>query len=122
MENLVCQINSVTKYPFLSFVAYVEIYALFGGGANVPKICVRGTKFDCEDWVAMCASGQITSNFLTQASWRFYEIRQPPTSLCTTSNFLMFAMVIMVAMVMVVMVVMLVLVVIVVMLVRTGQD
>ena len=69
--------------------------------------------------VAMCASGQITSNFLTQASWRFYEIRQPPTSLCTTSNFLMFAMVIMVAMVMVVM---LVLVVIVVMLVRTGQD
>ena len=71
---------------------------------------------------AMCAYGQITSNFLTQASWRFYEIRQPPTSLCTTSNFLMFAMVIMVAMVMVVMVVMLVLVVIVVMLVRTGQD
>ena len=69
--------------------------------------------------VAMCASGQITSNFLTQASWRFYEIRQPPTSLCTTSNFLMFAMVIMVAMVMVVM---LVLVVIVVMLVRTGQN
>ena len=68
---------------------------------------------------AMCAYGQITSNFLTQASWRFYEIRQPPTSLCTTSNFLMFAMVIMVAMVMVVM---LVLVVIVVMLVRTGQD
>ena len=68
---------------------------------------------------AMCASGQITSNFLTQASWRFYEIRQPPTSLCTTSNFLMFAMVIMVAMVMVVM---LVLVVIVVMLVRTGQN
>ena len=35
-----------------------------------------------------CASGQITSNFLTQASRRLYEIRQPPTSLCTTSNFL----------------------------------
>ena len=33
------------------------------------------------------ASGQITSNFLTQASWRLYEIRQPSTSLCTTSNF-----------------------------------
>ena len=26
------------------------------------------------------ASGQITSNFLIQASWRLYEIRQPPTS------------------------------------------
>ena len=35
-----------------------------------------------------CTSGQITSNFLTQASWRLYRIRQPPTSLCTTSNFL----------------------------------
>ena len=34
------------------------------------------------------ASGQITSNFLTHASCRLYEIRQPPTSLCTTSNFL----------------------------------
>ena len=34
-------------------------------------------------------SGQITSNFLTQACWRLNEIRQPPTSLCTTSNFLM---------------------------------
>ena len=33
------------------------------------------------------APGQITSNFLTQASWRLYEIRQPSTSLCTTSNF-----------------------------------
>ena len=32
--------------------------------------------------------GQITSNFLTQASWRLYEIRQPPIFLCTTSNFL----------------------------------
>ena len=28
-----------------------------------------------------CASGLITSNILTQASWRLYEIRQPPTSL-----------------------------------------
>ena len=33
-------------------------------------------------------SGQITSNFLTQANWRLYEIRQPPTWLCITSNFL----------------------------------
>ena len=33
-------------------------------------------------------SGQITTNFLTQARWRLYKIRQPPTSLCTTSNFL----------------------------------
>ena len=32
------------------------------------------------------ASGQITSNFLTQESWRLYEIRQPPTCLCTTYN------------------------------------
>ena len=29
--------------------------------------------------------------------WRLYEIRQPPISLCTTSNLLMVAMVIMVA-------------------------
>ena len=33
------------------------------------------------------ASGQTTSNFLTQASWRLYEIRQTLTSLCITSNF-----------------------------------
>ena len=33
------------------------------------------------------ASGQITSNFLTQASWRLYEIRQPHTSLCTMSSY-----------------------------------
>ena len=30
-ENIVCQIDTVTKYPFLSFVAYVQIYVLFGG-------------------------------------------------------------------------------------------
>ena len=70
----------------------------------------------------MRASGQITSNFLTQTSWRLYKIRQPPTSLCTTSNFLLVAIVIMVLMVMVVMVVMLVMVVVVNMVVRTGQD
>ena len=34
------------------------------------------------------SSGQTTSNFLTQASWRLYEIRPPPTCMCTTSNFL----------------------------------
>ena len=28
--------------------------------------------------VAMCASGQITSNFLTQASWRFYMRSDDP--------------------------------------------
>ena len=33
-----------------------------------------------------CTSGQITSNILTQESWRLYEIRQPPTSLCIISN------------------------------------
>ena len=42
------------------------------------------------------ASGHITSNFLTQASWMLYEIRQPPTSLCTTSNFITNEMVLMV--------------------------
>ena len=26
-----CQIDTVTKWPFLAFVAYVEIYAFFGG-------------------------------------------------------------------------------------------
>ena len=39
------------------------------------------------DWRSNArASGQITSNFLTQASWRLCEIRQPPTCLRTTSN------------------------------------
>ena len=72
------------------------------------------------------ASGQITSNFLTQASWRLIEIRQPPTSLCTTSNSLVFnlqlphitsnlLMAAMVIMVTIVMVLMMMLVVIVVM-------
>ena len=50
--------------------------------------------------------GQITSNFLTQASWKLYEVRQPPTCLCTTSNFLTNAVVLMVEMeIMVVMVI-----------------
>ena len=48
--------------------------------------------------------------------WRLYEIRQPPISLCTTSNFLMVAIVIMIATIMVVMLVMVVVVN------RTGQD
>ena len=30
LENIVCQIDTVTKYPFLSFVAYVEIHAFLG--------------------------------------------------------------------------------------------
>ena len=30
---------------------------------------------------------QMTSKFLTQASWRLYEIMHPPTCLCSTSNF-----------------------------------
>ena len=30
--------------------------------------------------------GQIASNFLTQASWRLYEFRQPSICLCTTST------------------------------------
>ena len=33
-------------------------------------------------------SGQTTSNFLTQESWRLYEVKQPATCLCVTSNFL----------------------------------
>ena len=32
-------------------------------------------------------SGHISCNFLKQASWRLYEIRQPLICLCTTSNF-----------------------------------
>ena len=42
----------------------------------------------------MHASGQITSNFLTQVNWMLSERRRPPTSLCTTSNFLMVMLVI----------------------------
>ena len=49
-----------------------------------------------------CVSGQITSNILAQASKRSYEIRQPPTCLCTTSSFLTNVMVLMVSMVIVV--------------------
>ena len=37
---------------------------------------------------AMRTSCQINSNFLAQPRWRLYKIRQPPTCLCTTSNFL----------------------------------
>ena len=32
-------------------------------------------------------SGHISCNFLKLASWRLYEIRQPPICLCSTSNF-----------------------------------
>ena len=32
--------------------------------------------------------GNVTSNILTQASWRLYEIIEPLTCFCTTSNFL----------------------------------
>ena len=65
---------------------------------------------------------------------RLYEIRQPPTSLCTTCHFFRVAMVIMVAtvivvmvviavmMVMLVMLIMVVVVNMVVMLVRTGKE
>ena len=66
---------------------------------------------------------QLVSN---QSIRNLYEIRQPPTSLCTTPNFLMvaktimIAMVIMVAMVMVVMLVMVVVINMVVIVVRTG--
>ena len=42
MENLVCQIDSVTKYPLLSFVAYVKIYALFGGDQTDQKSVCGG--------------------------------------------------------------------------------
>ena len=69
------------------------------------------------------AFGQITSIFLTLASRSLYEIRQPPTSLGTTSNLLIFAraiivaLVIMVARVMVVMVILVVMVVMVFMVV-----
>ena len=33
------------------------------------------------------AYGQITSDFLTQESWRLHEVKQPVTCLCVTSNF-----------------------------------
>ena len=48
-RNLICTGKlsvskyTITKCAFLSFVAYVEIYALFWG-PNGPKICGRGTK------------------------------------------------------------------------------
>ena len=70
----------------------------------------------------MRAYGQITSNFLTQASWRLYEIRQPPTSLCTTSNILMVAIVMVVRLLMVIMLVMLVMVVVVVKVVKVIME
>ena len=60
---------------------------------------------------------QMTSNVLTQASLRLYEIRQPPTCLSTTSNFLMVIRMTMVDLVLVVMVIMVVIVIWVVMVV-----
>ena len=54
---------------------------------------------------------QMTSNVLTQASLRIYEIRQPQTCLCTTSIFLMVIRVTMVDLVLVVMVIWVVMVV-----------
>ena len=46
--------------------------------------------FMIHHWERSHPSGQIAflPSFLTQAGWRSYEIRQPPTSLCTAaSNF-----------------------------------
>ena len=51
---------------------------------------------------------QMTSNVLTQASLRLYEIRQPLTCLCATSHFRMVIRVIMDDMVLVVMVILVV--------------
>ena len=34
-----CQINTVTKYPYLSFVEYVKIYALFEGTEQTQNLC-----------------------------------------------------------------------------------
>ena len=65
------------------------------------------------------ATGQITSNFLKQASLRLYEIRQPRTSLCTTSNFLTNTMVIIFHMViLVIMIIMVEMVIVVKMVIR----
>ena len=41
-ENIVCQIDTVTKYPFLPFVAYVQIYVLFWGDQTDPKSACGG--------------------------------------------------------------------------------
>ena len=38
LEGLVCQIDTVTKYPFLSFVAYDDIYALFEGTKRTQNL------------------------------------------------------------------------------------
>ena len=49
LENIVCQIDTVTKYQFLSFVAYISKFTRFLGGPNGPKICMQGTTFDFKD-------------------------------------------------------------------------
>ena len=36
LENLLCQIDAVTKHPFLSFVAYLKIY---GGTKRTQNLC-----------------------------------------------------------------------------------
>ena len=38
LGKLVCQIDTVTKYPFLSFVAYDDIYALFEGTKRTKNL------------------------------------------------------------------------------------
>ena len=36
-----CQINTVAKYPYLSFVEYVKIYALFEGTKPTQNLCPK---------------------------------------------------------------------------------
>ena len=59
---------------------------------------------DCqfERLTRQCAFDQIIPNFLTQTSWRLYEISQPSNCLCTTNHFLTNALAPMVDMVLMV--------------------
>ena len=45
-----CQIDGVTTYPLLLFVAYVEIYALFGGDQTDRKSTCGGPNSISKTW------------------------------------------------------------------------
>ena len=73
-------IFSKLNWGILFFLAALAVLYLHMGRTELLNEWVTND-YKFERWLRQCASSQITSNILTQASWRLYEIRQPPTSL-----------------------------------------
>ena len=72
--------------PLLAEVFFFQGFVLFS--CQSSNIHTLENENSCIRRYAIQSDRQITSNFLKQAGRRLYEIRQPRTSLCTTSNFL----------------------------------